>query len=210
MKICGLTRAQDAAHAVALGASWLGVVFAGGPRLVSARCAAEIVRAAGGKPVLGVFGSQTADEILRLRDEAGLWGAQLHGAHSPELPERLLREGMRILEVVRMASVASLDRLHALRALRCPVLVEPLVAGALGGSGVALSLDLAVRARARLLETPMFLAGGLTPDTVTEAIERVRPDAVDVSSGVEQIPGVKDRDRMARFLEAVDGHNAST
>src|SRR5262245_18681811 len=79
VKICGLVRAQDAAAAVTAGASYLGVVFAGGPRMVDAAAAAAIVAAAGGKPVLGVFGTQPVETILRTRDQCGLTGAQLHG-----------------------------------------------------------------------------------------------------------------------------------
>jgi phosphoribosylanthranilate isomerase len=209
VKICGLTRPEDASWAAELGASWLGVVFAGGPRLVTPARAREIVAAVRGKPVFGVFGSQQADEILRLRDASGLAGAQLHGAHSPELTLRLRTEGMLLLEVAHLAGATDLDSLDQLCRLEVPVLVEPKVGGALGGTGVTLSLELAQQARVRLAGATMVLAGGLSPDNVAAAIARVHPDAVDVSSGVEQIPGVKDPDRIARFMEAVGGHNAA-
>ncbi len=84
-----------------------------------------------------------------------------------------------------------------------PILVEPRVPGVLGGSGVPLDLDLARAARERLAGHPMWLAGGLTPQTVRIAVDAVSPDAVDVSSGVEQIPGIKDHTSLARFLEAL-------
>lgn len=203
VKICGLTRAGDAALAVRLGARYLGVVFAGGPRLVSPRQAAEITKVAGEVPVFGVFGSQGGDEILRVRDQAALSGAQLHGGVSPGLAERLRREGMRLLVVARLAGAADLEALAELRTLGVPVLVEPRVEGALGGAGVPLATDLARAARERLEGHPMILAGGLTPETVAGLVDLIRPDAVDVSSGVEQIPGVKDPERMSRFLEAL-------
>ena len=209
MKICGLTRPQDAAAAAELGAYWLGVVFAGGPRLVTPALARDIVAAVPGQPVFGVFGSQGADEILRLRDASGLTGAQLHGSHPPELAVRLKAEGMLLLEVAHLSGEADLEALDRLRWLEVPVLVEPKVSGVLGGSGVELSLELAQRARLRLADATMVLAGGLRPENVAAAISRVHPDAVDVSSGVEQIPGVKDPERIARFLEAVGGHNAA-
>jgi phosphoribosylanthranilate isomerase len=209
VKICGLTRAEDAATAVRLGADWLGVIFAGGPRLIDADRAAEIVRAASGRPVFGVFGSQSAEEILRVRDRSGLAGAQLHGSHHPELAVQLGREGLRVIEVARLARQSDLDHLPALATLAVPVLVEPRVAGALGGTGASLPLALALAARDRLRGVTMVLAGGLTPETVALVLSRVAPDAVDVSSGVEQIPGVKDPERIARFMEAVGGHNAA-
>lgn len=204
VKICGLTRPEDAAEAVRLGASYLGVVFAGGPRQVSPEQARAIQGVAGQVPVIGVFGSQGSDEILRVRDRAGLAGAQLHGVVPPEVVERLLAEGLLVLAVARLAGEADLDLLDNLKAMGCPVLVEPRVEGKLGGAGVSLTLALAARARERLAGHRMFLAGGLTPETVAEAVRAVRPDAVDVSSGVEQIPGTKDHHRMARFLEVLE------
>jgi phosphoribosylanthranilate isomerase len=86
------------------------------------------------------------------------------------------------------------------------VLVEPRVPHAEGGSGTPLHLSLARGARARLVG-PMVLAGGLTPATVADAIALVRPEVVDVSSGVERLPGLKDPDQIARFLEAALGHS---
>lgn len=203
VKICGLTRPADAADAVRLGAHYLGVVFAGGPRQVNADAAHAVVSAAQAVPVYGVFGSQSADEILQLRDAAGLSGAQLHGGGSPKLIARLMREGMQVLPVIHLAGEADLVLLDRASPAGLPVLIEPRVTGQLGGSGVALSLGLAVLARSRLGARRMFLAGGLTPDSVRAAVVAVRPDVVDVSSGVEQIPGIKDHGRMARFMEAV-------
>jgi phosphoribosylanthranilate isomerase len=203
VKICGLTRPEDAEAAVQLGASWLGVVFAGGPRLQTPERARQIVAAAGQVPVLGVFGSQGRDEILRTRDAARLAGAQLHGGASPDLVFALGREGMLVVAVARLAGPADLPELDPLTLLGVPILVEPRVAGRLGGSGAPLALETARAARERLRGHRMFLAGGLTPETVAQAVGAVRPDAVDVSSGVEQIPGIKDHNKLARFLEAV-------
>jgi phosphoribosylanthranilate isomerase len=179
------------------------VIFAGGPRLVTGNQAAEIVSAAGGVPVFGVFGSQGWDEILEVRDRTGLAGAQLHGGASANAVERLRDAGMQVLVVARLAGTPEVEHLSDLRTLGCPLLVEPKVVGVLGGSGAALPLDVALRARERLEGHVMVLAGGLTPETVDDVVRRVRPDAVDVSSGVEQIPGIKDHQRMARFLEVL-------
>jgi len=207
-KICGLTRAQDAAAAVAAGADYLGVVFAGGPRRVTAQAAAEVTRAAGVVPVFGVFGEQSVDEILRISRAAALAGAQLHGAYRREDAARLRAEGLRVWRVVRLAGPEDLGVLRESAAEADAVLVEPRAPHATGGTGIPLDLTLAREARARLAGGAMVLAGGLTPETVAAAVALVRPDIVDVSSGVERLPGIKDPHKIARFLEAVVGHSA--
>ena len=201
--MCGMVRPEDAAAAVRLGVSYLGVIFAGGPRQVTVAQAREVVAAAGGVPVLGVFGSATGDEILRVREQAGLAGAQLHERGTPDLLARLRAAGLFVLPVLRLRGVEDVPELDELRATGAPVLVEPRVEGKLGGSGVPLPLELAAAARARLGAHPLVLAGGLTPETVAAAVAAVQPHGVDVSSGIEQSPGVKDPQRMLRFMEAV-------
>lgn len=205
IKICGLTRPDDAQVAAASGATWLGVVFAGGPRVVSAEQARAVVAAAG-RPVLGVFGVQAIDEILRVRDTAGLAGAQLHGAYDAADAARLRAEGLVVWRVVRLAGEADLERVADAAADADAVLIEPRVPHADGGAGIALSLPLALRARKRLAGKRMVLAGGLTPETVGAAVGLVAPDVVDVSSGVEIRPGIKDPSKMHRFVEAVRAH----
>ena len=207
-KICGLTRAQDAAAAVAAGADYLGVVFAGGPRRVTTQAAAEVRAAAGDVPLFGVFGEQSVDEILRISRATAIAGAQLHGAYRREDAARLRAEGLRVWRVVRLAGPEDFGILRESTAEADAVLVEPRVAHATGGTGIALDLTLACEARARLAGGAMVLAGGLTPETVAAAVALVRPDIVDVSSGVERLPGIKDPDKIARFLEAVVGHSA--
>ena len=202
-KICGLTRPGDAADAVQFGAAYLGVIFAGGPRQVRPEQAREIVAVAGHLPVFGVFGSQGSGEILRICEQAGLSGVQLHTGASAELVTTLRAAGLEVLSVVRLAEALDLGQLDQQRQLGCPIIIEPRIAGKLGGTGVTLSIDLARAARARLTGHRMFLAGGLTPENVAAAVAVVGPDAVDVSSGVEQIPGIKDRQRMADFLGAL-------
>lgn len=207
-KICGLTRAGDAATAAAAGADYLGVVFAGGPRRVTAPAAAEIRAAAGGVPVFGVYGDQSVDEILRVTRAAGLQGAQLHGDYSRADARRLRAEGLLVWRVARVADPTDLALLPEISMDADAVLVEPRVPGRSGGTGTRLDLALAQAARSRLAGAAMVLAGGLTPESVVEAMALVRPDVVDVSSGVERLPGIKDPDKIARFLEAVVGHSA--
>ena len=204
VKVCGLTRPADAATAAAAGATYLGVVFAGGPRVVTPAEAARIVAAAG-IPVFGVFGGQPAEAILQIARGAGLAGAQLHGDYGRDSARRLGAEGLLVWRVVRIAAPADLDLLEEATRGADAVLVEPRVAHAAGGTGVSLDLAVAREARARLAGARMVLAGGLSPATVGQATTLVRPDVVDVSSGVERLPGIKDPDRIAAFLEAAFG-----
>ena len=210
VKICGLTRPVDAAAATEAGAAFLGVVFAGGPRLVTPAQAAEVAAAADGVPVFGVYGSQTVEEILRISRAAGLSGAQLHGSYPRAAAARLRMEGLQVWRVVRIATPDGLDALAAAVPDADAVLVESHVPHALGGAGVSLDLAVAREARARLAGTTMVLAGGLTPESVAEAAGLVRPEVVDVSSGVEYLPGIKDPDKIARFLEALFGPSPIT
>ena len=207
-KICGLMRSEDAGRAADAGACYLGVVFAGGPRAVTPEGAAEVVAAGGGVPVLGVFADQTADTILQICDQAGLSGAQLHGRYARSDAERLQAAGLLVWRVVRIAAPADLDAVAPARFASDAVLVEPRSPAALGGTGIALELALAQAARDRLGRHPLVLAGGLTPETVAEAIAKVRPEIVDVSSGVELRPGIKDHTKIARFVEAVLAHSS--
>jgi phosphoribosylanthranilate isomerase len=207
-KICGLTRPADAARAVEAGASYLGVVFASGPRLVTVEQAARIAAAGGSVPTFGVYGDQTVDDILRISDHAGLAGAQLHGPYSRAAAATLRAGGLRVWRVVRLAAQGDLDLLDDATSESDAVHVEPMVPHAAGGSGVSLDRSLARAARARLTGHVMVLAGGLTPATVAQAVALVRPEVVDVSSGVEGLPGQKDPEKIARFMEAVFGQSA--
>jgi phosphoribosylanthranilate isomerase len=207
VKICGITRPEDAAGAAAAGAAYLGVVLAGGRRRVSFVRAAEIVAASRGVPVLGVFGDQSVEEIVRGSREAGLAGAQLHGPYGPADAARLAEAGLMVWRVLRIARPEDLDLLPETSPHADAVLIEPRVPGVQGGAGVRLDLALAVEARRRMSNSRLALAGGLTPENVGRAIALVRPDVVDVSSGVESLPGIKDHEKIARFLEAVLGRS---
>jgi phosphoribosylanthranilate isomerase len=209
IKFCGIMRQEDASAAVQAGAAYLGVVFAGGPRAVTRDGASKVVAAAAGIPVLGVFAKQAPDEILRIVDDSGLSGAQLHGPYSPAAAARLRAAGLEIWRVVRIATPLDLDAVEHAEDEADAVLVEPRVPQAPGGTGVSLDLALAAEARRRV-RGRMALAGGLRPENVGMAVARVSPEIVDVSSGVERLPGVKDHNLITRFAEAVFAHSSVT
>jgi phosphoribosylanthranilate isomerase len=209
IKFCGMMRSQDAAAAVEAGAAYLGVVFAEGARAVLEGGAREVVAAAAGVPVLGVFVKQTPEQILRTAAASGIRGAQLHGLYSRGDAARLRAEGLEVWRVVRIANTSDLDALESAGADADAVLVEPLVPHVRGGAGIPLDLELARQARHRLVG-PMVLAGGLRPDNVGAAIAEVHPQVVDVSSGVERRPGIKDPKQIVRFVEAVFADSSVT
>jgi phosphoribosylanthranilate isomerase len=203
-KICGLTRPDDAAFAAEHGAWRLGVVFASGPRVVTTAQAGAIVAAASGVPVLGVFGAQPLRTMLETVSAAGLAGVQLYGVHAPDVARELRGHGLEVWHVVPVR--AGLDLAITLRRAAADadaLLIEASMPGGSGGKGIALALGLARSARVAAPPIRFVLAGGLTAASVGEAIRVVGPDAVDVSSGVESSPGIKDHDRLARFLENV-------
>ncbi|MES2305951.1 MAG: phosphoribosylanthranilate isomerase [Gemmatimonadota bacterium] len=203
-KICGLTRPADAELAARQGAWRLGVIFAGGPREVTASQAREIVAAAGAVPVLGVFADREFEAILDIVAEAGLAGVQLHGASDPAVAARFRATGLEVWRVAAVETEAGLAALLAERAAAADaLLVEPRHPDGLGGKGIALPMSLAIAARRAAPGARFVLAGGLAPENVAEAIRLVGPDAVDVSSGVESAPGRKDAERLIRFLEMV-------
>ena len=210
VKICGLTRAEDVVTSAEAGASYLGVVFAAGPRTVTPTQAGKLVEAAAGLPMFGVFAEQSVPDILQICHQTGLRGAQLHGPYSGSDARQLRARGLEVWRVVRIAAPADLDLLVPAISESDAVLVEPRMSGALGGTGVALDLAVAREARSRLAGHPMVLAGGLTSKTVTEALDVVHPDVVDVSSGIERRPGIKDRDKILNFVEAVVAHSPIT
>jgi len=190
-----------------LGASYLGVVFAGGPRRLDARAARAVLDGAQGVGTakrVGVFGQQSAREIAELAQEARLDVLQLHGASGANLVRALrMRFGGEVWRVVRVSSDTMDTALHGAADEVDAVLVDAFVEGALGGAGVAVDWESLAAAVARVgRPQKLILAGGLRPDTVERAIGLVLPDVVDVSSGVESAVGIKDHAMMRAFAEA--------
>ena len=200
VKVCGITRPEDARAAATAGASAIGMIFwSGSPRAVSAQTARQIVAALpAGVPPIGVFVNQSVDEINAAIDEAGLFAVQLHGDEPRDVIARIRRPVIRSM---------SLDRIDALSEIpnAVTVLLDAADPRKRGGTGQTIDWQAAAAIARR---RPVVLAGGLTPENVQEAIAIVKPYAVDVSSGVESAPGVKDHARIAAFLEAVRAADA--
>lgn len=205
IKVCGITRLDDAQRAAELGVDALGFVFwAKSPRCVAPGRAAEIAAAL--PPfvaTVGVFVDQPLDEIAAVASAVGLTAVQLHGDEARDAWSRVPGRCIKAVGVGPAFDVAALEA--------WPSRVWPLLdvhdPTRRGGTGRA--VDWAVAAKAARLRR-VILAGGLDPFNVRRAIEQVRPFAVDVSSGVEIEPGIKDPGRLRAFVESVAAADAGS
>jgi phosphoribosylanthranilate isomerase len=201
VKICGVTRVEDALAAVAAGADYLGLNFwSGSRRRVELARAREIVLAVGGAVTkVGIFVDAPAEEVEAVAAEVGLDLVQLHGNESVAYCRGF---AARAIRAVRVGAAADLDVLADHPASL--FLLDTPSAG-FGGSGRTFDWTLAAAAHAH--GRRFLLAGGLTPDNVAAAIAAVRPYGVDVAGGVERAPGIKDHDLVRRFVAAAKESN---
>ncbi|MGK2934122.1 MAG: phosphoribosylanthranilate isomerase [Gemmatimonadaceae bacterium] len=203
MKFCGITRPQDASFAAELGAAYIGSIFTESPRRVSPEDAAALWTAAPAPKRVGVFGDASVDEILLAADASGLDVIQLHGRAASGVVEKL-RASFRgeIWAVIRIGEGAPAVAGESSDA--DAVLVDSYSESGLGGTGRTFDWEReAATIRLLIGDKRLIAAGGLDPDNVASAIRALNPDVVDVSSGVESSPGVKDHARMRAFAAAV-------
>lgn len=196
VKICGLTTLADAEHCLALGVDALGLNFwAQSRRRCDEQIAQQIVRAAAGRArVVAVTVDMPLTEVRALKRRLGIEWVQLHGEESEDDLRALLPHAYRALKETGELGVA-----RARAAAGIEILVDASVPGVPGGSGVRADWEMAARiARQR----PTWLAGGLTPDNVASAVSVIAPLGVDVASGVERAPGIKDGARVEAFVRA--------
>jgi len=204
VKICGLTRSVDAEYADAAGASYLGVIFAGGPRERTPTHARDTLAGRRARKV-GVFGAQPADAIAAAVEMIGLDVVQLHADPPLErVQEVRAATGAEVWAVIRTADGTLPDGIEFLCEEADAIVVDALAPGGLGGSGVTVPwIRLGESLDALDYHPRIVLAGGLTPENVAEAIDYVAPSVVDVSSGVESSSGIKDHARIRAFIAAV-------
>jgi phosphoribosylanthranilate isomerase len=199
VKICGITNLEDALFAAETGADALGFVFyAKSPRCIAPDRAREIIlRLPPFVAKVGVFVNEELDRMREIMAHCHLDYAQLHG---DETPEQVTVLAPRAIKAVRVRSAADVERLSDYRA--AAYLLDAYHPTKPGGTGETWDWELAAVAKQY---GPIILAGGLTPDNVATAIQRVHPYAVDVSSGVEAAPGIKDHQKVQRFIIAAKG-----
>ncbi len=198
VKVCGIRRLDDALVAVDSGAWALGFIFhRASPRYINPEDAARIIERLPGEVLtVGVFVDYPIDELNDVVRQAGLGAAQLHGAESPEYAREV--EASTIIKAYRVADAFDAEVLEPYQ--DCTILLDTYRPGQAGGTGETFDWEIARRVGEK---APVILAGGLGPDNVREAIRVARPQAVDVSSGVELAPGVKDPAAIRRLFEAV-------
>lgn len=196
IKICGITSLDDALAAIAAGADALGFVFhPASPRHIFPEQAAAIIRRV--PPfvtAVGLFVDEAAEVVNSIADQSGLDIIQLHGDETPEYCSAIRR---RIIKAFRVKEITCLDPMQQYQVAAC--LLDAWSPSAHGGTGRTFNWEIAACAAQ---SERVILAGGLTPDNVADAIRKVRPYAVDVSSGVESSPGKKDHLLVSAFIKA--------
>ena len=197
VKICGMTNLKDVKVAVDGGVDAVGFIFyKKSPRSVTMKAVREIVLEL--PPFVdsvGVFVNETAEQINKIADHCKLDRIQLHGDESPAFCKKIRR---RVIKAIRVKDIQSLKKLSDY-----PVssfLLDTFSEDQYGGTGKVFDWNLAYSAKKY---GPIILAGGLTPINVRQAIQRIQPYGVDVCSGVESQPGIKDHKKMQAFLKNV-------
>lgn len=198
VKICGITRTEDALAAAGYGAAAIGLVFyRPSPRYIEPDAAAAVVRALPPfvMPV-GLFVDASEEEVRAIAARSGVQLLQFHGAEPPEFCGRFALPYMKAVRVRPGVDLLQYARdFHRAKAL----LLDAFQEGLHGGTGALFDWNLIPQT----LPLPVVLSGGLTPENVGDAIRRVKPFAVDVSSGVEARKGIKDAERIAAFIKGV-------
>jgi phosphoribosylanthranilate isomerase len=201
IKFCGITSLADAELAVANGAWAIGMILWPGSQRAAdaaeaARIASQLRRQV---EIAGVFVNQSLDDVERLADTIGLSMVQLHGDEGPSYATEIgRRTGAKVIKAQSVRLAADVVSIQAFRTDFH--LLDTHREGLRGGTGETFDWNMVRRRESKI---PLILSGGLTPENVVTAIEKVHPFAVDVASGVESSPGVKDPDKLRAFAEAV-------
>lgn len=197
VKVCGIKRLGDALAAIELGADFLGFNFwPGTPRFIDAQSAKKIIAKVKGRAkIVGVFVNQSLAEVNKIVDALNLDYAQLHGEEPPDFCRAVHAP---VIKTLRLGSARDMTVCDGYEKV---IWLVDSKTKKFGGSGKSPDWKLAKKSRAKLGE--IILAGGLNAENVGDAIQMVGPWAVDVASGVEKKPGVKDRAKLKKFFEAV-------
>jgi len=206
VKICGITTQDDAVLASRLGADAIGLNFVrSSPRFIDPAAAREIVKVSGvNADWVGVFVNESIETILEIAETVHLNGVQLHGDETPEFTASLAKKtGLKVIKAFRIST--SFDAIVINDYKVNAVLLDSFSDAGHGGTGEKFDWEIA-KALARSHEY-LYLAGGLNPENICEAIKAVHPYAVDVCSGVESIKGRKDPEKMRSLFGAINSES---
>ena len=213
VKICGLMRVQDARAAAHAGADFLGTILSEGyGRSVASSFARQLTDEIG-LPVVGVTVDESLERIVTLAEEAGVAVLQLHGSETPEMIDRLRDQGdWTIWKARRVRTTEEVEQaIDQFGGVADGLLLDGWHPEHRGGSGVRFPWDLVEPLRGRFpAELTFVAAGGLRPSNVAEAVARLTPDIVDVSSGVEITRGIKDAGRLNAFIRNARARSAES
>ena len=205
VKICGITRLVDAEAAVEWGANALGFIFAKSPRQITPQKARDITwKVSPFVKTVGVFVNKHPAEIMKIMAFCGLDLVQLHGDESVSACSKM---APRVIKAFRIRGEETLQEMVAYKNHVRAILLDTYQKGFNGGTGKIFDWQLAIQAKESGI--PMVLSGGLNPENVWEALLRVNPSAIDVSSSIEESPGIKDHERMGMFMEKVTDFHRS-
>jgi len=199
LKLCGITNQQDASAAVELGVDALGFIFAKSPRQIEPEKARTII---GSLPPfivsVGVFVNEAPEKIQQIAAFCGLDMIQFHGDETPEICGEFMP---RAIKAFQLKDESSLEQIKPYYGKVRALLFDTYSNEKRGGTGKTFDWDLAVKGR--VPGVPVILSGGLSPSNIGEAVSTVKPYAVDVNSGVEKSPGIKDHNLMEQLMEVI-------
>lgn len=202
VKICGLTTLEDARFASGALADFLGFIFYdGSPRYVEPAKAGAIINWIEGPEKVGVFVNQPLDNVNTIAKQTGVDLVQLHGNESPEYCELVERPVIKVFHITEGKTAGELKQeIAPYEEVAAYFLFDTKTDGLWGGTGKTFDWNIL---KDLTNDKPFFLSGGLNPDNIVKAIETAKPTAVDLSSGLEESPGLKDFDKIERFFDVM-------
>jgi len=205
IKICGITRKEDALLTEKFGAWAVGFIFVKmTPRYISPETAAEIIKELSQNITkIGVFMNSQAEEVIKIAKQAKLDSIQLHGEETPEYCEILAKKtNLKIIKAISVKNIEDLSKIKLYKDKISLLLLDTYDSAFAGGTGKTFDWEIAKAAKQE--EIPIILAGGINADNIKQAYEQVNPYAFDISSGVEKAKGIKDAKKLKELFSMIN------